>query len=544
MSAPNDEELSTILDNVSSSPKRICIIGGGVSGIIAASVLKKEGHDTVIYEKSSRVGGIWKDAYPQASLQNTKYEYRHPDLPYPHDPSDEEPVEFHPTAPQVQTYLERCVNSFQLTVRLNTKVNRLVRNGDELWEVTTTQDCGGNDGQPIVTTETFDFCVIAKGHHSHESIQLPWKGIDKFQGQILTRTQITDLSILRGKRVLVLGFGKTALDMCQFGCEQNAQSVTHCFRKPRHIVPFTLFGIHYTWLIFNRCHNMTIPCWDHAFHIMKLLHTHFKSLFVGLWSIIQMVSWFWHTRFRWFVKSQGIQQRYQLLKPDTHILTDHRIAAALCPPRYFEFVGHGMIEPIQGTVLEVTKDGVQLDDGREVQADIILACVGNLAQTDTFDFLPQQYRDIMEEDPRGVQLYRHVTHPSLAGIGFVGWNQGFLHCPQNYIASLWLSCMLKGEIALPTEKEQLRTIENMKEWKKTHTNFEPAMNCAVSTRHQHYLDVLMQDLGLDPFRKSNPIAEIFARYGASDYTGVVDELQEKRKNSGGTLRLHPIASDM
>ena len=39
------------------SRKRIAIIGSGVSGLAAASILVKAGHDVTVYEKSSHVGG-------------------------------------------------------------------------------------------------------------------------------------------------------------------------------------------------------------------------------------------------------------------------------------------------------------------------------------------------------------------------------------------------------------------------------------------------------------------------------------------------------
>jgi cyclopropane-fatty-acyl-phospholipid synthase len=41
----------------SSSRQRIAIIGSGVSGLVAASVLVKAGHDVTVYEKSNHVGG-------------------------------------------------------------------------------------------------------------------------------------------------------------------------------------------------------------------------------------------------------------------------------------------------------------------------------------------------------------------------------------------------------------------------------------------------------------------------------------------------------
>lgn len=48
-----------------------------------------------------------------------------------------------------------------------------------------------------------------------------------------------------------------------------------------------------------------------------------------------------------------------------------------------------------------------------------------------------------------------------------------------------------------------------------------------------YLDTLMKDLGLNPYRKSNILAELFVRYRPSDYRGLLDEyLSSQGKKTG------------
>ena len=40
-------------------PKRIAVIGAGVSGVTTAKHLKASGIDVVVYERSSGCGGVW-----------------------------------------------------------------------------------------------------------------------------------------------------------------------------------------------------------------------------------------------------------------------------------------------------------------------------------------------------------------------------------------------------------------------------------------------------------------------------------------------------
>ena len=49
---------------------RIAVIGAGISGIAAASVLIKNGFVPVLFEKHEKIGGVWATAYPDVHLQN------------------------------------------------------------------------------------------------------------------------------------------------------------------------------------------------------------------------------------------------------------------------------------------------------------------------------------------------------------------------------------------------------------------------------------------------------------------------------------------
>ena len=64
----------------------------------------------------------------------------------------------------------------------------------------------------------------------------------------------------------------------------------------------------------------------------------------------------------------------------------------------------------------------------------------------------------------------------------------------------------------------------------------------MNTRFQQYLDVLLQDLGLNPYRKMpNILAELFSQYGPDDYADIYEEYQARRKQ--GNQPLHPLALD-
>jgi dimethylaniline monooxygenase (N-oxide forming) len=64
------------------------------------------------------------------------------------------------------------------------------------------------------------------------ALHVPVQGADKFQGKQLHAKQFTDASIATGKRVVVIGAGKSALDRAsEIASSRTAASVTWLFRQ-------------------------------------------------------------------------------------------------------------------------------------------------------------------------------------------------------------------------------------------------------------------------------------------------------------------------
>lgn len=61
--------------------------------------------------------------------------------------------------------------------------------------------------------EEFDYAVVAVGQYSDRKRTLQVDGQENFKGRIITEVDIESLSELSDKEVVVVGFGKSALDM-------------------------------------------------------------------------------------------------------------------------------------------------------------------------------------------------------------------------------------------------------------------------------------------------------------------------------------------
>jgi cation diffusion facilitator CzcD-associated flavoprotein CzcO len=66
-------------------PKTVCVIGAGVSGLVAAKTFAAPGHKVTILERSGDLGGVWEPArsYPDVQTQSPKELYRYTDKAMP-----------------------------------------------------------------------------------------------------------------------------------------------------------------------------------------------------------------------------------------------------------------------------------------------------------------------------------------------------------------------------------------------------------------------------------------------------------------------------
>ena len=503
---------------------RIAVIGAGISGITAANVLKKCGFDPIVFEKSDTLGGVWAITYPGVHLQNTYHQYHLSDFDWPFKP------DLHPSGEQILQYWKAAVKHLRLNIRFCHEVVKLEETKDG-WLL-------GYKNESGIHEETFNYVVIAVGQYTDGKYRPHFPGEQEFGGQIMTEREVRSLNVFDGKRVTVVGFGKSALDMTTFAAARGAK-VHHVFRTPRWTIPEWILGAHFTHILFSRFGSVMMTSWAQPSAAERFLHNKLKDGIMKFWDMIASV-------FTWQIKrlgknqDQATQDRLNTVIPDHKFLTDMRSAGALAPEKYYPMVAEGKIQPCQSELVGFSHEALQLKNGQKIPCDIVLLCVGS--QTPAFPFLPENYRQLLECEPDGTQLYRHLIHPRIPRLGFAGFNHGFMHVPAVEIGTLWLSAYWRGEIKLPSVNEMEQSMQRVRDWKRENIQFEPSRSLATSTRFQQYIDILLKDLGLSPYRKlPNIFAEIFGRYGSTDYETIADEYNNK--NTRGSKQLIPMEVD-
>ena len=502
---------------------RIAVIGAGISGIAAASVLKKNGFVPVLFEKHEGIGGVWGTTYPDVQLQNIYTQYRLSDVDWSFKP------DLHPTGKQVMRYLTEAVQQLKLDVRLRHEIVGMKEeiNGWRLQYRNTDE----------VQEEPFAYVLLAAGQYTDGKNTPQFMDQEYFKGSVITERDITSLDVFDGKRVVVVGYGKSALDMATLAAERSAQ-VYHVFRAANWLIPEWILGAHFTYALFTRFGNVMMTSWAQPTAMERFLHKQLGFVISSFWDFIQAIVLFQLKR-TGKGKDQAAQERLKTLIPEHKILMDFRSSGALGPENYYPLVAEGKILPYRSEVDCFSYDSVQLKNGIVIPCDVVVLSTGYL--TPKFPFLPEPYRARLEGEQDGPQLYRHMLHPRIPRLAFAGFNHGYMHAPTVEIGTQWLCAYLRGELELPSTEEMEQSIEHVREWKRRNIKFENARSCAVSTRFQQYIDILLMELGVSPYRKlPNPFAELFSRYEASDYQGVYEEYERARAKRTARLKTLPL----
>ena len=481
---------------------RIALIGAGISGIVAARVLGRLGHDVTVYESSGSIGGVWATAYPGVRLQNVAEHYRVSDFPWPFD------VDLHPTAEQILRYLEAIVESSQIDVRVCHRVVSMRRDGDA-WEL----DVESDDTHEVVTA---DFVVVATGMYGNQRVRLPLPGEEEFRGKILTEREVGDYTSYASNDVVVVGFGKTALDLACFLLDHQAR-VHLVFRTPRWLLPQQILGRHMAEVVTARAGTVIPPSWVYPSRLDAWFHRIGPLIRSQL--LISSIVMDRATRLSARARDGAARARLRLLKPEDDIAA--QVRGTIAPAAFYQAVADGRIQPWRGQPAGYEADALVLADGRRIQCSSVIFALGS--RPPAFPFLPAVERSKLMAADDGAQLYRHLVHPDLPGLAFAGYNHSFFHTTGVELGMLWLGASLNGDLVMPTRDAMIASIARVQKWKRAHLAFEPVRGFLISGAYHRYFDVLVGDLGLRTRRKSSLLADWFEPYAPADYASIYSE---------------------
>lgn len=385
---------------------RVCIVGAGSSGIATAKVLHERGIPFVCVEAGDRVGGNWvhhnsngmSSCYRGLYINTSRTRMEYPDRPMPADYPD------FPHHSQIAAYFDDYVDhfGFRAHIRFRTRVEKIERRPDGLFDVRT-KDAGGRE-----ETRAFEAVAVANGHHwDPRWPEPPYPG--EFSGQVMHAHHYDTPDFAKGKRVLVLGMGNSAMDIA-VELSYVADRTVLSSRRGAWVIPKYMFGRPLdTFLVDAR-----IP-----FRIRRLMG---EALVLA---------------------SVGRMTKYGLPEPDHRMGSAHPTISG----RILDRLGHGAIE-YRPNIARLEGDHVRFVDGRREPFDAIVYCTGYKV---TFPFFDPAFVAAKDND---LPLFRRVFHPDVPNLFFVGLLQPLgAIMPLAHAQSRWIAEVLLGRYALPSVAE-------------------------------------------------------------------------------------------
>jgi cyclohexanone monooxygenase len=374
---------------------RIAIIGAGPAGIGSGHELLRKGFDNfTIFDALDAPGGTWRlHSYPGLACDVWAHYYS-----FTYAPNPDWSANF-VEQPEIQAYLARCATEFGLDphIRLNTRIVGIHYREPGHWLLRTES---GEEHE-------FDVVINAMGNQ-HTPLYPDVPGIDTSQGDSWHATRWNHDVPLEGKRVLMVGSAASAVQIVP-EIAPVVKQLTVLQRSANWIMPRN-------WKAYSDRQRRR---W-HRFPFLITLLRKWQQTLMG--QVLPAVT-LGHSRMDQFEKvvNKFIDRSVddpavrEALRPDSR----YGCRRGLVSDDFYPAFNRDNVELVPSALKEVTPTGVVTDDGRAIEADVIIYCTGyRILDFDRIDVVGpggQSLADFMADDPRA---YKGISAPGFPNYFF------------------------------------------------------------------------------------------------------------------------------
>jgi hypothetical protein len=426
--------------------KPTAIIGAGSSGLTVLKALREAGLPAVCFERGSKVGGNWvfdndnqqSRIYRSLRINTSRDRMQFSDFPMPADYPD------YASHEQVARYFEAYAEAFDLksSIRFRTAVSSV-------------EPISSGAGYRVRLAdgreEEFGAVVVANGHHWDPAYPDPLPP-GPFSGVVMHSHDYVspdEPQRLRGKRVVVVGIGNSAVDIAsELG--QHGSEVALSVRRGAWVLPKFILGrpIDQPGLV--------PASWSDAA----------KTLVAELW-------------YRLLVGPPG---PHGLPEPDHRLGHAHPTLSDTLLP----LLGEGRITA-RPPIARFAGATVHYQDGSRAPADAVIYCTGYKV---TFPFFDPSFVSAPDNE---LPLYLRCFHLQHPGLMFAGLAQPLgAIMPLVEAQGRLFARYLTGEYELPEPEEMRRRTEREREH--VRRRFVKSRRHTMQVDFDRYLDDLGREL--------------------------------------------------
>lgn len=486
---------------------RVAVIGAGIAGLVTARVLRDDGFEVTVFDKETQFGGVWASTrtYPGLCTNSPRECYAFSDHPYPPD-ADE-----FPTAAQVRAYLASYVERFDLKplMRLGTQVLHVAPTGTpeqpaQGFTVTTAPA----DDATAARDESFDFVVVCSGTFSEPQMP-PLAGAHQFAGRIVHSSQATDPALFAGRRVVVVGAGKSALDCAGFAA-RHGRTATLVYRTPHWMMPRRFFGVRCDWAVITRFSEVMIP-YHRLDRTEAFLHGPGAPLIRAWWAGLD-----------WLIRrTLGVPAQ---LLPAQGLPAGFESAGV--GQIFYDALDQGRVETRHASITAVAgADELLLDTGEVIAADLVVCATG---WRRSLGFLAPELAAQVRDERGAFTLYRHILPPGQTRLAFNGFGSSISNQLTAEVSAHWIAQLFRGELTVPPVAEMHAEISRVHAWINRVMPARPEAYF-IGGFAAHHAEDLLRDMDLPTVRTGNFLKEHFAPYWATRFADLPDQRRQRRE---------------
>ncbi|XP_050211091.1 probable flavin-containing monooxygenase 1 [Mercurialis annua] len=513
--------------------KHIAIIGAGISGLLACKYALSKGYRPIVFEAQSRMGGVWRKTLETTKLQSPKEVYQFSDFPWPSSVTEE-----FPTQRQVMEYVEAYARHFGLIqhIQFNAKVVNIRFEGASEEEMACWDLWGGNgetfssERKWIVNVQDtnnlstkiyeMDFVILCLGRFSDlPNIPKfpPGEGPEAFQGDVIHSMDYSAMdfktasNFIKGKRVMIVGIQKSALDIAMECSSANGVEVpcTILYKTESWAIPDHLpWGVPMSYLYMNRFSELLVHKPGESF-LYNLLAT-----------FLSPMRWISSKFVESYIKWKLPLAKFGMVPKHSFLQQISSCTISALPEKFYDRVENGSIILKKSQSIRFCKDGVRVDgEVAPLNIDLVILATGFRGDGKLKDiFVSPTFQDLIAGSPDAtVPLYRECIQPRIPQLAIVGFSISLANLYTSEIRCRWLAELLDSTFKLPRIKEMEENIKKWEDYMKQSSGKYHRRSC-IGALHIWYNDQLCKDMGWNSKRKKGLIAELFQPYGPMDYS--------------------------